>query len=210
MKRMSRFLLGAGVVLLLPLAVRAQDFAKAELSAGYSLFRLSTTDFGGDARTTTHGWDISIAPNINRNLALVVDFAGHYGGFNEQDTFFGFPLTAKADVQTHSVMAGPRVSETVDERWRPFAQFLVGYHRTNLDSNIQFPTLPIPPEVDADTHSGFAMTAGGGLDLLMGPSFAVRVFQAEYVVNRWSDFDGRVEGARVGAGIIFRFGSRSH
>jgi hypothetical protein len=214
MKRMRRFLLGAVLAFSLPLAVSAQDsaqdFAKAELSAGYSLYRLSTSNPGGDLRTTTHGWDISIAPNINRNLAIVFDFGGHYGSFNEASDFFGIPFSQKVDVQVHTVMAGPRVSETVNERWRPFAQALFGYHRSNLDFSTEFPTQPTPSIVDADTRSGFAMAIGGGLDLLMGPFFGVRLFQAEYVAQRWRDVDARVEGARIGAGIIFRFGSRSY
>ena len=214
MKRMRGFLLGAGMLLLLPLAASAQDaaqgFAKAEMGAGYSLFRLSTSNPGGDLRTTTHGWDISIAPNINENLAIVFDFAGHYGSFNETQEFFGFLFNEGVDVQTHTIMAGPRVSQTVNGVWRPFAQVLVGYQRTNLDFVSESLTLPLPTGIDSDTRSGFAMTLGGGLDLVMGPSFGVRLFQAEYAVQRWSDVDARVEGARVGAGIFFRFGHRTY
>ena len=208
MTRTRLFLSAAALLLILPIAATAQDFAKAELGAGYSLFRLSTSNPGGDLRTTTHGWNISIAPNINRNLAIVFDFGGHYGSFSETAEFFGFPFNQNVDVQAHTVMAGPRVSEEVGA-WRPFGQALFGYHRTNLDFATTFPTLPLAPEIDADTRSGFAMTIGGGLDLLMGPSFGVRLFQLEYDVHRWSDVDSRVEGARIGAGIIFRFGSRS-
>jgi hypothetical protein len=210
MKRMRKFLLCAGVLLLLPLAASAQEFAKAELGAGYSLFRLSANNPGGDLRTTTHGWNVSIAPNLHRNLAIVFDFAGHYGSFNESSDFFGIPFNQNVDVQSHTVMGGPRVSETVNDKWRPFAQALFGYHRTNLDFATEFPTQAIPTEVDADTRSGFAMTLGGGVDLLMGPSFGIRLFQIEYDVHRWSDVESRVEGARVGAGIIFRFGSRTY
>jgi hypothetical protein len=210
MKRMRTFLLGASVLFLLPLAASAQEFSKAEFSAGYSLFRLSTSNPGGDLRTTTHGWDVSIAPNINRNLAVVFDFGGHYGKFDETSEFFGIPFNQRVDLQVHTVAAGPRVSQTVNDTWRPFAQLLVGYHRTSLDFESGFPSVPNTTEIDSDTRSGFVLTAGGGLDLLMGSFFGVRLFQIEYVMHRWSDNDTRVEGARIGAGIILRFGSRTY
>ncbi len=192
---MKKWVLGACLLVLLPTASTAQDVSQAELSVGYSLLRLSSV------RTTTHGWDVSIAPTINPNLALVVDFSGHYGSFDESDVFGNF----RADVQTHSVLFGPRVMESVG-MWKPWAHVLVGYHRTSLDFTDQF--LDFPADINADTRTGFAMTVGGGLDLTVSPSIAIRLFQAEYAVNHWQDVSSRVEGARIGAGIVFRLGSK--
>jgi hypothetical protein len=101
-------------------------------------------------------------------------------------------------------MAGPRVSENY-KNWRPFAQFLVGYHRTSIDTNI---TLPPNSFIDADSSSGVALAVGGGLDLMASKSVAIRLFQLEYFVERRSDIQTNEQGARLGAGIIFTFGHR--
>ena len=103
-------------------------------------------------------------------------------------------------------MMGPRVSQVVAERWKPFAQFLVGYHRTKLDFDVSFFGSPI---IDVDTQSGVTATAGGGLDLIVSDHVAVRLFQAEYAVHRFQDIDFKGEGARIGAGIVFRLGRKT-
>jgi len=200
---MKKRILGAALLLMLPLALRAQDIPQAELSVGYSLLRYSTLGFV-DLKTTNHGWNVSIAPNINSNLALVFDFAGHYGTFDENVSAFE---QLKFEFQDHSVMAGPRVSETVAGRWKPFAQLLVGYHRLNVDVTDQF--LSFAPDFDADTSSGVSLTLGGGLDLIASERIALRLFQLEYAVQHLKDLGDRIEGARIGAGIVFRLGSKS-
>lgn len=198
----------AGFLLLLPLAARAQDTPKGEIGLGYSMLRLS------DERTTTHGWDAAIAGYINPNLAIVFDFAGHYGSYDESDAF-GDRL--RVDVQTHSFMLGPKVMQTVGDRWVPFAQVLVGVARTNLDFDYVDGFSPIFNDVQANTETGVAVTVGGGLDLIASPSVAIRLFQAEYAFLRFPggaypipgiSYTLHEQGARVGAGIVFRFGHR--
>lgn len=194
---MKKSVLLAGLLFLLPLAAGAQNTPKGELALGYSLLRFSTE------RTTTHGWDAAIAANINSNLAVVFDFAGHYGSFDEKFLVFHEDDT----IQTHSFLIGPRVFQTVHNRWMPFAQLLLGVARTNVDGSISVVGKQ-PFLIDSDTRTGFAMTAGGGLDLIANPKVAIRLFQAEYTVHHFPDVNGKSEGARIGAGIVFRFGSR--
>ena len=193
---MRKMAMVAALLVLLPAALLAQDTPKGELGFGYSMLRYS------NERTTTHGFDTSIAGDVNPNLAVVLDFGGHWGNFDE--TTGG--VTAKFNIQDFSVMAGPRVSETAYKVWRPFAQFLVGYHRINIDSNLQ--ATGITPLTDSDASSGVALVAGGGLDLMVGKSVALRLFQLEYSMERRSDAQKNEDGARFGAGIIFLFGHR--
>jgi hypothetical protein len=193
---MRKMVMVAVLLVLLPAALRAQSTPKGELGFGYSMLRYSTE------RTTTHGFDASIAGDINPNLAIVFDFGGHYGHFDETSGVEHL----RVNLQDYSVMAGPRVSETAYKIWRPFAQFLVGYHRLNLNFNDQ--VLTFTPTINADTSSGVALVAGGGLDLMAGKSVALRLFQLEYSVERRSDAALNEEGARFGAGIIFLLGHR--
>ena len=59
----------------------AQESPPVEVFAGYSFFR---PDGGGGQ----HGWNLSVAININRRMAIVSDFSGHYGSQSfEANTF---------------------------------------------------------------------------------------------------------------------------
>lgn len=195
-KRVVMICLGVFLAALQPQRGWSQDsFPAADISVGYSLLRQSTV------RTTNHGWNFAIAPNLNSNLAFVVDVAGHYGGFDESDLFGSL----RVDVQSHSIMVGPRVSEAAGN-WRPFAQALLGYHRTSLDFRDQF--LNFPASVDADTRTGVQFTVGAGIDLRVNDGMSIRLVQAEYAAQRWTDSDSTVEGARIGAGIVFHLGRK--
>jgi hypothetical protein len=200
MNYMKKSVILAGLLLLLPLAVRAQGTPKGELGVGYSMLRLS------DERATLHGWDIPISGNINENLAMVFDFSGHYGNVDEVVNDFGDKV--RLDFQTHSFMVGPKVMETVGGRWTPFAQVLVGVARTNFD--LAASSAFFGDFTAADTETGLAMTVGGGLDLIASPKVAIRLIQAEYAFLNFpfGGTDLHRQGARVGAGIVFRFGNR--
>jgi hypothetical protein len=53
---------------------------------------------------------------------------------------------------------------------------------------------------------------GGGVDVNVTPHFGVRVIQAEYLLTKFNRaFSGKAiqHNARVGIGIVFRFGKRS-
>lgn len=193
---MRKMAMVAALLVLLPAAMRAQDTPKGELGFGYSMLRYS------DLRTTTHGFNANIAGDINPNLAVVFDFGGHYGNFDETNGVEHL----RADFQDYSVMAGPRVSETAYKIWRPFAQFLVGYHRLNVSANDQI--LTFTPTIDANTSSGVALVVGGGLDVMVGKSFAIRLFDLDYSMERASDSRTNLQGARFGAGLIFLLGHR--
>jgi opacity protein-like surface antigen len=200
MKGMKKSAVLAGLLLLLPMAARAQATPKGELGLGYSMLRLS------NERTTTHGWDAALAGNINPNLAIVFDFAGHYGNYDETVNAFGDSL--RVDVQSHSAMIGPKVMQTVGGRWTPFAQVLVGVARTNLD--FRYASTFTGTELNSETETGVAVTLGGGLDYIASPNVAIRLFQAEYAFLKFPAGGANVheQGARVGAGIVFRFGRR--
>ncbi len=68
---MRRILLVVSLLFLLPLCTKAQDTPSVEVFGGYSYFHAET---GRDL----HGWNGSVAANLNRWFGLVADVSGHY------------------------------------------------------------------------------------------------------------------------------------
>ena len=111
-------------------------------------------------------------------------------------------------------MFGPRISWRDHDRFTPFLQVLGGVARADEVT----PTacnVPILACIPLPTETAFAMTAGGGLDYKLNHRFALRLFQAEYLLTRFQDptsptgDHGWQNNVRLSAGIVFRFGGDS-
>ena len=192
---MRRLLCGAALALLIPVSARAEDTPKAEVFGGYSYFRFSdptgTSLLGTDVvRLNLNGWNASVAGNLNSWLGVVGDFSGHYG--SPSVLGFGVPFV---DVNQHSFLGGPRVSYRKDGRFTPFAHALFGVARAGAGT-FGF----------GASENAFAMALGGGVDLRLTNSIAVRAVQADYVQTRF--LDDRQNSARLSFGIVFRFGEK--
>jgi opacity protein-like surface antigen len=177
---------------LLPLAAMAQqDFPKAEVFAGYSYFRANPDGLN------LNGWNGSVTGNLTNWLGVEGDFSGHYGS----PKLFGFNVPF-VDINSYTFMGGPRLSYRSGSI-TPFAHFLIGAARAGTSS--------FGVSV-SDTALAAAM--GGGVDINLNRSIAVRAIQVDYLVTRFkttssqvvfSGFDERQNNFRVSAGIVFKF-----
>ena len=70
---MKKVLLASVAFLFLAIAVRAQDTAAVEVSAGYSMIEV-----GKGYTFMMHGGSASVAFNLNDWLGIVGDFGGYY------------------------------------------------------------------------------------------------------------------------------------
>lgn len=172
------------LVLLLSSLGNAQDSLeitpKAELFGGYSY-----------AGTGSHGFDASVAGNVNQWFGLVADVGGQYTRLDDQ----GF--TEK--IRTYSILFGPRFSLRRVNRVVPFAHALFGVSHLKTATN-EFG----PPLSFSDTSFGMAL--GGGLDISINEKFAIRAIQADYLQTRF--FGGTQNKGRLSVGIVLRFGRK--
>ncbi len=128
---------------------------------------------GGVDGFALHGGSVSLAGNVKDWFGVVGDFGAYHG----QPAFSG-----GLNIQTY--MVGPRFSVRSNDRVTPFGQVLAGgFH--GLGTN------------------GFALSAGGGLDVKVTDHFAIRAFQVEYVLLRSQG--NSLNSPRVSAGVVFRF-----
>lgn len=120
-------------------------------------------------------------------------------------------------------LAGSRWTPAPSARWSPHLQFLVGgtkltWERTVPELKAAYEKLPPdqrpiatqrPDYLIHDEASGFALSAGGGLDLRLNRAMALRVASLEYRRAFIADPDGRDNygGLRMSAGIVLRMGT---
>jgi opacity protein-like surface antigen len=179
-----RLLLVAVSAFAFPWSAFAQESTpKAEVFGGYSYFRATDP-------TTIHlnGWNGSITGNLTDWFGVVGDFSGHYGS----PSIFGIGIPF-VDVQQHSFLFGPRLSYRGNDKVTPFGHFLIGVSRANAGAF----GLSL-------SDTALAAAAGGGLDINLNDTVAIRAVQADYLMTRFQD--ERQDNLRLSFGIVFRFG----
>jgi len=184
---------------------------KIEWFMGYTYLRAVPSLTAGNRMMWLNGGSTSVAFNLNRYFGIVGDF----GGYNETRLLLttGNPPTALGSAQAvtdgtvFTYLGGPRLSFRKFDRVTPFAQVLAGGIRAS-EETICEPCLPILP-----VENAFALTAGGGVDVRVHHRFAIRIFQAEYLMTRFEDLDtgsrAMQNDIRLSSGIVLRFGGHS-
>ncbi len=198
------FVLLTGAFLLSPLTLAAQEFyPKAEVFGGYSFLRTNITDryaptlegFYPAQDYNLHGWEGSVAGNLNSWFGLKADFSGHY------DVSEAVRNGRIVGSNVHSFLFGPQFTSRASEHFQPWVHALVGAARGAYDYDSPFRDI---------VSTKFAMAVGGGVDVRLSNSVAVRLVQADYLMTRFgssSEFDikDRQDNLRLGAGLVFRW-----
>jgi hypothetical protein len=152
--------------------------SKGNVFFGYSYDRTSVIS---NDSTNLNGWEATLEGKFLPWIGLVVDVDGHYGNHNFSGT--------SADVTAHNVLFGPRVSVQV-QRYRPFAEFLVGAGHISRSNGI------------SDSDTSFVNGVGGGLDYRIAGPVAVRG-QLDWINTRF--YGQGQNGVRFSTGIAIHF-----
>lgn len=182
---MKRLIL-VGLILFIARPSWAQDTPKAEIFGGYSYHRdesFTFSFFGPPAprNKNFHGWNASIAGNVNRWFGVVADFSGHYGDRRPGQ-----------GARVHTFTFGPQFSYRGNEKITPFARILVGV----VNSRTNFPVL------GSNSNTALAGHLGVGLDWNASERISVRLIQADALLS----FPGA--GTRLSFGIVFKLGKK--
>ncbi len=171
------------VALLVGLPAQAQDSPKAEIFGGFSV--LSELVFDREAFL---GFQARASVNLTENLGIVADFGRQSKTITEP--FTGLDLTANIT----EYLFGPRYVVR-GERASGFIHALFGGERVSV---------PVPGQSFAVALNAFAMGFGGGVDVNVGRSLAVRVIQFDWLPTR---FEGvwSTEQVRFGFGIVYKW-----
>jgi hypothetical protein len=190
---MRKFWLGISLMLLIPMAAMAQgEYPKAELFGGYSYFRANSDGFN------LSGWNASVTANITNWFGVEGDFSGHYGS----PRVYGFEVPF-VDVSSHTFMAGPKLTYRANTV-APFAHFLIGAARASTGAFGY-----------SLSDTALATVVGGGVDINVSKSLAIRAIQADYIMTRFqvgpqiafSGLDDRQNNFRLSVGLVLKLGN---
>jgi outer membrane protein OmpA-like peptidoglycan-associated protein len=166
-----------------------------DIFAGFSFVRFNPNVGGAKEHFNWYGADANIAGNVNRWFSLVADFAPY--------AVKDVPPGVKAN--SYLYLFGPRFSHR-GEHWTLFAHALFGAAR------ISSTVTPTPPPASAFfnrtfNQNAFATAFGGGVDANINRYVGLRLFQAEYLITRFTDGgDNKQNNVRASAGLVFHLG----
>jgi hypothetical protein len=189
---MRKLWLGVSLILLIPMAAMAQgEYPKAELFGGYSYFRANPDGLN------LNGWNASVTANMTNWFGVEGDFSGHYGS----PRVYGFEVPF-VDVSSYTFMAGPKLTYRANTV-APFAHFLIGSARASTGAFGY-----------SLSDTALATVVGGGVDINVSKSLAIRAIQADYVMTRFqtgpqiafSGFDDRQNNFSLSAGLVLKLG----
>jgi len=108
-------------------------------------------------------------------------------------------VNGNVKVRNLSLMAGPRFSYRGNERVTPFAHALIGLDHIRLSGEAEG-----EGELMRNTNNGLGFALGGGLDVNLSESVAIRLIQADYYLTRHEG--DSMNNMNLAFGVVFRIG----
>lgn len=176
---MKKLALMALALSLFALPSFGQEVPSADVSAGYSYFRIAGSN--GVSGTNLNGFNSSAALNLNHWLGVVGDFGVYHGSPQ------GIGFT------TSTYTFGPRVSLRASGSFVPFVEALFG----GAHASASFGGV-------TGTSNPFAYGGGGGVEI-GGGRIALRP-EVEYLALRSNGASSNC--VRVSVGVVFRLGAK--
>ncbi|MHB8542026.1 MAG: outer membrane beta-barrel protein [Candidatus Acidiferrales bacterium] len=160
----------------------AQQRQKVEVFGGYQYEHFSD----GFTQLDGNGWDASFAYYIAPWIGAKADFSGAYATDRS--------ATTPAPIRNYTYTFGPVFSPLRLKTFHPFGEVLFGRFRQDLGDGYNI------------GYGGFAMLAGGGLDVTVHQFVALRLGEIDYFhMNSTTLHPVGKNNLRVSAGVVFRF-----
>ena len=212
--RMKSMLL-FGIAFLLGTTTLAQDYAKVEVPLGYSYMRFNPENSNVVSGFSLNGGGGGITAYVNHLLGITAELNG-YGGLSKT---FAFPATPNSpcpqgctvtanDGNLFTYNIGPIIKYRT-QHFEPFVETLFGGAHSNVYTNLLKACSLTCTTTSNPSNNAFDFAIGGGIDIPVKKSIAVRPAQFDFVLTRFGN--GFTKGNqnqsnfRYGAGIVFRF-----
>jgi len=203
-----------GVAALFVLTAAADEWPREEIFLGYNFAKFNPNS---DVLPSfnANGGSGQFQYNFLKYLGVALDVGAVNKGVLNQTA---------VDSTVMNFVAGPRVTFHNGSRFVPFVEALFGGAYATMSTRLTAlpavqtalpPGLALPPDLPVTvrlkaSHTGFAMLAGGGLDLKLSRHVALRLFEADYYLMRTPDlFTGNITNRnnfRYAGGINFMLG----
>lgn len=218
MKMRCSFVVGVvGIVLLFGTVAFAQDYAKVEVHANYSYMRFNPQNSNIVSNFSLNGGGGGVAVYLNHFLGIQGDFQG----YASTTQTFTFPATANSPCPAGCTVRGSGDLFTYNggpilkyraQHWEPFVEALFGGAHSNTYNNL-FHNICVNPGTCTSTlspsNNAFDFIIGGGVDIPLTKSIAIRPAEVDYVLTRFGNNftrgNNNQSNLRYNGGIVFRF-----
>jgi hypothetical protein len=146
---------------LAPSAAKAQERGEVSTFGGYL--------FSPGLDASSHGWNVSIARNTIKHLALVADLSGF------SSSYMGMSGN-KYEHGNFSLLIGPRV--VTGKGVTPFVQALLGLHCRNKNVT----GYPLAYNYSS-RKNGFVLGLGTGFDIRVSNRISIRPLQLDFIAG---------------------------
>jgi hypothetical protein len=213
---MRKSFVAVGSVLLSVSIAGAADVPRMETFLGYNYVRFNPNS-NFIPSFNANGGGGQFVYNANKWIGGVFDLGAVHNG-----SLIG----STADTTVVNFVAGPRVAFRNRSRFTPYAQVLFGGAYSTTSARVSLrpgggvflpPGIVVPPDTPITarlnaSHTGFAMMAGGGLDIKLSKHIVFRPIGADYYLTRipsllTGDTTNR-NNFRYSAGFNFLFGAQ--
>lgn len=203
-------------VVLLAVGAWSQEFPAGELNLDYSYVRYAP-NVPGSRGHSFNGGGGSIVFDLNRYLGIKADFQG-YGSTTSNFVIAPnatFPTGVNANVQGNlfTYLFGPQIKVHA-HRAQPFVHMLFGGAHSNVYANafknICLANAGVCAFSTAPSNNTFAFAFGGGIDIPIGHSVAIRPAEIDYLYTNFSNRfnNSNQNNFRYSGGITFNLGTR--
>jgi opacity protein-like surface antigen len=203
-----------GLVLLFGTVAFAQDYAKVEIPLNYSYMRFNPENSNIVSSFSLNGGGGGVAVYLNHWLGIQADFQG-YASTTQTFTFpaianspcpAGCVVRSSGDLFTYNV--GPILKYRAT-RFEPFVETLFGGAHSNTYSNLAQACALTCPGTHTPSNNAFSFIIGGGFDIALTKSIAIRPAQVDFVLTRFGNAftagNNNQSNLRYNGGIVFRF-----
>jgi hypothetical protein len=190
-------------VLLMGSFAFAQDSPKAEITGYYSYFRFNPENSGTFNSHSLNGGGAELSFFFSKMIGIKAEFGGYQSSSITYTNGIS-SATASANLFTYNI--GP-VVKFRSEKFEPFAEALFGGAHSSFYGNLcrQLATCV----VNNPSNNAFDFVLGGGIDIPLTHSIALRPAQVDYVLTRFGNGftagNQNQSNFRYQAGIQVRF-----
>ena len=183
---MRRFLVLGGLLLIGAGSAMAQADETPKVETSPAFMYIHIVPGQGSKNFNCVGGGGTLALNLNKWLGVAADLGGC--------KVTGLPSGVSVNAFTY--LFGPRITFRSSSAFQPF--FEANFGGTRLSGSIT--------GGGNGSTNAFAMTAGGGFDIVLSKRFALRPVQAEYFLTNFGSM--HQNNFRLKSGIVIRWGTK--
>ena len=211
---MKKIFVMIAAVLTFALVATATDFPASEVFLGYNFTRFYPNS-GYVPDLNANGGDAQFTYNFSKWVGATVDVGSVTKGTLNHNNW---------DSTATSFTIGPRFAYHNHSRFTPYVEVLFGGAESSVSTQVGNlvpgsvpPNLILPPTSIFTTRivaskTGFAMLAGGGLDIKIFKRMSFRPIGVDYYLMRMPSLvtgnDTNLNNIRYTAGVNFQFGAK--